>query len=203
MKKLLASCFLFFVSLNAFGADCSHFKKNPIVNLSVPKYEVSITQPAEYFGKTHGVIGTTLSTAYEMEVETQMVIGGECVILSSVDAEIGYTGFAIKMDPKLASGTCEYDAVLAHEMNHLHTYLSVVESERKNLQRSVSMSAGDIFPIFVKEGESIEAAIDGMRDKLRDNPRMRLAIQKMTAEQEIKNKKLDQDQSTKLLSECR
>ena len=200
MRKLLF--ILMFIPGYLF-ADCAPYKIDPAVTFSVPQYVENISIDPALVGATHGNVVSSFSEKYELQVASLKAPGGFCVVLSKVNAEIGYTEFQINISPDYEAGSCKYDFILQHEYMHKYTYLSVMESEKSRVEQALSATVNSIFPIFIEKEADVQKALDSFKKQINENPKMRLAIQKIQAEQEIRNRKVDESPDNKRFLECK
>ncbi|GHT58720.1 hypothetical protein FACS18945_4780 [Bacteroidia bacterium] len=186
----------------SYAGDCMQFKKNPKLEFKILEQEVKIIPSNHYAEKAHGHVNSSMETAYEIQTITTNFEDGYCVLLNKVSFKIGYNDFIIHINPEYEKDSCEYEIVLKHEMQHVDAYLSVINMEKKRLEESFHFSANSIFPIFIKDLSELEIATDSIKQQLEDNPKMKLSIQKIMAEQEIRNRRIDEDPENKKINEC-
>ncbi|MCL2538280.1 MAG: hypothetical protein FWF34_00015 [Alphaproteobacteria bacterium] len=203
MKRfLLTFSLLHFYTLTLFAADCIAHKISPEINIIVPEWTHSVIQPDEPMDLHHGVVIATLAERYNMVVSAEPVIGGYCIVLNSVDATFGYTEFLIKIDSRHLPDSCEYNLTLEHEELHIAAHLSAADDAANDIRRSVTVAASSVMPIFVPSSDDIDSAMDRMQRVIQEHPDIILMKQKMDADQEIKNKKIDQRGDGRRINEC-
>ena len=98
--------------------------------------------------------------------------------------------------------SCAYNAVLAHEQKHINTYLSVIDDFKADLQQSIFSAADSVMPVFVKEKDDFDRAVDMLNDELQSHPDLILVKQKIKAAEEIRNKDIDKQEDGRQLSVC-
>ena len=190
--------------LSAFADDeCLHYKVSPKVNVSVPAWDKSVVQPLKPMDLLHGNLVATLSEEYALAAESEPMEDGYCIVLTGVDASVGYTDFLVHIDSRHLPDTCEYNLTLEHEDQHIRAYLSVMDDAAKDVRRSIAAAANSIMPIFVPYDGDVNAALDGMERELQNHPDIILMKQKINAEQEIRNKKVDERDDGKRINECK
>jgi hypothetical protein len=119
-----------------------------------------------------------------------------------VDALIGYNDFSVKIDMSHTPGSCSYNAILNHENKHIDAYLSVLDDLDTDIQSSVFNAADSVMPIFVSTHEDIDFAIEEINYEMRRHPELILMKQKITAAEEIRNKRIDQNEDNYELKSC-
>ena len=150
----------------------------------------------------HGNVIATLVDNYDIVAGITSIEDGFCVGLKQVNAEIGYSEFQVNIDIRHIPNTCSYDAVLAHEDQHIREYLSVIEDFNSDLHKSIYVSADSVMPIFVSEKSDIENAITQLNEKLQSHPDLILIKQKIQSAQEIRNKRIDLNNTGEQLRKC-
>jgi len=204
MKKII---FLFFqiflcVSTSYSMDDCLAYKLKPTVSVHIPTWQKSVVQPLKKMDILHGEVIATMVNNYEITTDITSIEDGFCVGLKKIDAIIGYTDFLVQIDISYKKNTCPYDAILQHEDEHIRAYLSVIEDNKQMMQQSVFMAADSITPVFVKNKEDIESAIDELNEKLQNHPEIILLNQRLKADEEIRNKNVDLNDNYDTLKKC-
>ena len=188
--------------LSLLADDCLQFKKIPRVILDVPDWNKTVVQPKESMDMWHGNVVATLIDNYNIGADVNKVNDGYCVGIKSVDAVVGYNDFVVQIDITHKPNSCQYNAILAHEDKHIKTYLSVIDDFKPDLQKSVFAAADSIMPIFVKDIDDVDVAVNNINNKLQNHPDLIIVKQKLRAAEEIRNKKIDQDEDNKDLKKC-
>lgn len=186
----------------AYGKDCVKYKQIPSVNISNPVHESRFIQPDEQMNKLHGNVLATLVQEFDLIVDIIIHDGGYCVVLKKVDADIGYNNFLVKIDKSHQKGSCTYNAIFNHEKKHIDAYLSVINDMRTDIKDSVFNASNSVMPIFVDSREKIDSVIEDMNYKIQSHPDVVLIKQKINAAQEIRNKRIDQNEDNTELSIC-
>ncbi|MBR3930833.1 MAG: hypothetical protein IKJ62_04630 [Alphaproteobacteria bacterium] len=186
----------------SWGNDCLKYKNIPRVILNVPKWKKNVVQPSVPMGGHYGKVEATLIENFEIITDINQVDDGYCVALKTVNAEIGYNDFEVQIDVKNKPNSCEYNAVMEHENMHIKTYLGVVDDFKVDLQRSVFNAADSIMPVWVQSFDDIDMIINKMHDNLVKHPDLILVKQKLHAAEEIKNKKVDEQETGESLKKC-
>ena len=154
----------------------------------------------------HGNVTATLVDEYDIVVNIDELPnnGGFCVGIKNINATIGYSDFLVKVDMRHKLDSCSYNAVLAHEAEHIKAYLSVIDDFQNDLKNSVYSAANSIMPIYVLSENDIGSAIDDLNLKLQMPPDLVLMKQKISAAEEIRNAKVDEDEHKyEELAKCR
>lgn len=200
--KKLFYLFPLFLSLPALADDCLSYKLIPKIVLETPSWTKEVVQPLKEMDLFHGNVIATMSDNYEIVADITNIEDGFCVSLKSVYADVGYSNFLVQIDIRHQPNTCSYNAVLAHEDEHIRTYLSVIDDYKKELQDSIFNAADSIMPIFVRNESDIEYAIDELNAELQAHPDLILIKQKIKASEEIRNKRIDQMDTGQNLKKC-
>jgi len=186
-----------------FAEDCLEFKISPSVKITVPEYTKKITQPDEELDKMHGNVVATFEESYELSAASAPFGAGYCVVLKGVNANIGYTDFLVKIDKSNIPDSCEYNMVAKHEQKHIDAYLSALDDGKKDISTSISNAADSVMPVFVKSLDGVNAALDKMQSELQTNPNIVLIRQKIDAETELRNKKIDTSGDALRMLKCK
>jgi len=206
MKKLytfLNGFLLFaFLSYPIYANDCLQYKLSPSVSVVAPEWTREIVQPYTEMSLLHGTVVATLNENYEIFADAQNVKDGFCVYLKSVNATVGYSDFLVKIDKRHTAGSCPYNATLEHETEHINTYLSVIDNYNDYIKESVKSAADSIMPIFVQGADNMDAAINKLNDELQSHPDLILMKQKIKAEEEIRNKGVDDRDPGTRIKKC-
>ena len=182
--------------------DCLPYKFTPKVVLDTPIWTKEVVQPLRFMDLLHGNVSATMVDNYDIVADITNIEDGYCVSLKSVYATVGYSNFLVQIDIRNKPDTCSYNAVLAHEDEHIRTYLSVIDDYKKELQDSIYSAADSITPIFVNNREDIDSAITELNAELQAHPDLILIKQKIKAAEEIRNKRIDQNNTGESLQKC-
>lgn len=185
-----------------FAGDCIKYKTKPNIDIVNPKYEKNVIQPIEPMDKYHGNVVATFIEDYDIVVDIIPENNGYCVIMKGVNGVVGYNDFTIKIDKSNIPGTCSYWAVLNHEYKHVDAYLSVIDDMGVDLKDSVFNAANSVMPMFVQYREDIDSVIEDMNNQMQNHPELILMKQKINAAQEIRNKRIDQNETNQELNKC-
>ena len=167
-----------------------------------PEYNIQIVHTTDNMDLYHGNVVSTLIDNYEIIASAYAVKEGYCVVLKTVNSVIGYNDFLVNINEKHKSGTCSYNITLEHEKKHINAYLSVIKDFKSELKNSLFNAADSIMPIFVKSKEELDLAIDKMNLELQKHPELILVKQKIKAAEEIRNKKIDQQNDSYKMISC-
>ncbi len=197
----LFQCFLFISVANA-SDECLDYKLSPNVNVKQPVWEKNVIQPFEHTDALHGDVIATLVNEFEITVDITSIEDGFCVALKNIDAIIGYSDFTVQIDIAYKPDSCAYNAILQHEDEHIRAYLSVIEDNNDMFKKSIQIASESIIPIFVKNEDDIEDSIDKLNEQLQNHPNIILLKQRIKADEEIRNKYVDLNNTGETLKKC-
>ena len=162
MKKLLFCFYYVFLSVSMCFAsdDCLDYKLTPKIDIKTPNWEKSVVQPFEDMDILHGNVIATFVDNFEITTDLTSIEDGFCLALKNIDVVIGYSDFLVQIDISHKPNTCSYNAILQHEDEHIRAYLSLIEDNKDLFQKSLKNAADSIVPIFIKNENDIELAID-------------------------------------------
>lgn len=195
-KSILFLIPLLFIT-SAFADDrCVAYKAPLNVKIGKPDWVKKVGQPLKVMDLYHGNVTATLIDEYDIIVNIDELPdnGGFCVGIKNINATIGYSDFLVKVDMRHKLDSCSYNAVLDHEAEHIKAYLSVIDDFQDDLKNSVYSAANSIMPIYVQSENDIGSAIDDLNLKLQMHPDLILVKQKISAAEEIRNAKVDEDE---------
>ena len=187
---------------SGFADECVSYKITPKITVNNPSWTKEVVQPLEEMNLWHGNVIATMVDNYDIVADITSIEDGFCVGIKQVDAEIGYSNFLVQVDIRHKPGMCSYDAVLGHEDQHIREYLSVIDDFKISLHDALYMSANSVMPIFVEDVADIDAAIEQLNNKLQSHPELILIKQKISAAEEIRNKKIDQNDAGAAIKKC-
>ena len=186
----------------AMANECLSYKITPKITVSAPMWTKEVVQPLEPMDLWHGNVIATMVDNYEIVADITSIEDGFCVGIKQVDAEIGYSNFLIQVDIRHSPNTCSYDAVLNHEDQHIREYLSVIDDYKKGLYEAIYSAADSVMPVFVTDASGIDYAIEELNNKIQSYPELILIKQKIKADEEIRNKRIDKANSGTELKKC-
>lgn len=195
----LLACFF---SSVAIANDCVSYKMTPKITILTPSWTKEVVQPLEPMDLWHGNVIATMVDNYDIVADITSIEDGFCVGVKQVDAEIGYSNFLVQVDIRHIPNTCSYDAVLLHEDQHIREYLSVIDDFKVGLHNALYSAADSVMPIFVSNTDEIDDAIEQLNNKIQTHPEMVIIKQKIKAEEEIRNKRVDKNDSGVALKKC-
>lgn len=202
MKKIICVFLSLFV-FSAFASDdCLNYKLNPNITVSAPVWTKSVVQPLQKMDVLHGNVVATLIDEFEITADITSIEDGFCVALKNVDANIGYSDFLVQIDLSHKPNSCSYNAILQHEDEHIRAYLSVIEDNQELFKKSIKNAVKSIVPVFVKNEQDIEIAIDKLNNELQNHPDIVLLKQQIHAYEEIRNKRVDINDTGETLKKC-
>lgn len=204
MKKFviffsLFNCFIF----SSVANDCLRHKTSPQVKIINTKWKQRVVQSEQPIDSLHGVVIASFDEEYDLQVSAIPVKSGYCVVLNGLNATIGYTDFLINIDNSYNLDSCEYKIILEHEQEHISAYLQAFDEELENMKKSIQFASNSIMPIFVPSLDGVSSALDKMQQEFQSHPDVILMKQKLDAQQEILNKKVDQRDDGKRINLCK
>lgn len=186
----------------AIANDCVSYKMTPKITILTPSWTKEVVQPLEPMDLWHGNVIATMVDNYDIVADITSIEDGFCVGVKQVDAEIGYSNFLVQVDIRHIPNTCSYDAVLLHEDQHIREYLSVIDDFKVGLHNALYSAADSVMPVFVSNTDEIDDAIEQLNNKIQSHPEMVIIKQKIKAEEEIRNKRIDKNDSGAALKKC-
>jgi hypothetical protein len=204
MKKtfFIFLSFLFTVSASYATDDCLNYKLTPNVSIKTPDWSKSVVQPLQNMDVLHGKVIATLTDEFDITTDITSIEDGFCVALKNVDVVIGYSDFLVQIDISHKPNTCSYNAIVQHEDEHIRAYLSVIDDNQYLLNQSIKSAADSVNPVFVKNEKDIESAIDKLNNELQNHPDIILLKQHIKADEEIRNKYVDLNDTGETLKKC-
>ncbi|MCQ2574484.1 MAG: hypothetical protein MJ156_00045 [Alphaproteobacteria bacterium] len=200
VKSIFLSIFL--LPTICLADDCLVYKIMPNVVVNTPEWKKQVVQPLQPMDVLHGNVIATMVDNYEITSDITPIEDGYCVSLKNIEATIGYSDFLVQVDISHKPDTCSYNAILDHEDEHIRAYLSIIEENNLLIRESIAYSANSINPIFVEKQEDIDKTIDMFNEQLQKHPDLILLKQHLKAEEEIKNKHVDQNNMNNTLKKC-
>ena len=210
LKKIVFLLYVCFVQ-TAFANVCIEYKQAPNVTVKNPepqKHIVLSDDPMdEYHGKyfsfkLHGITQANLILKYQIECDFIRESDGFCIRIKNLDTTIGYENIDIKIDKSHKKNSCSYNAVLKHEEKHVDAYLSVLRDLSGEIENAVYNAANSIMPEYASNYTEIDDIIEGFNNKIKNHPDLKLIIQKIQAAEEIRNKRIDQEETGEDLKKC-
>lgn len=196
---------MFYLNIALAESKCVAYKTKPVVRIDKPDWVKKVGQPLKVMDFFHGNVTATLVDEYDIVVNIDELQNNEgfCVGIKNINATIGYSDFLVRVDMRHKLNSCSYKVVLAHEGEHINAYLSVIDDFQGDLKDAVFSAANSIIPIYVRRESDIASAIDELNVKLQSHPDMILVKQKISAAEEIRNAKVDEDNKQyKELKKC-
>lgn len=204
MYKALFLCFLCMALPNAARGedDCMAYKIRPRITVAAPEWTKQVVQPLKEMDLLHGDVIATLVDNYDITGDVTGIEDGFCVSLKSVAATVGYSDFLVQIDMRHIPGTCTYNAVLSHEDEHIRAYMSIINDFQTELHDAIYAAADSVMPVFVRNEEDIDNALDTLNKNLQSHPDVILVKQKIRAAEEIRNKRVDENDDGTRLKQC-
>ena len=208
LKKIF---FLLFFATNVYADDCLQYKITPNVTVKNPEWTKTVVlsdNPMdEYNGKyisfkLHGITETNLQELYDIDFGIVQSGDGFCIFIKGANVSIGYENFSVKIDKSHKVNSCSYNAVLNHEEKHIDAYLSVLEDLKPDIESSVFNAMNSVMPMFAKDVSTADLMVDELYKKIENHPDIILIRQKINAAVEIRNKRIDQNETNEELNKC-
>lgn len=187
---------------NARADECASYKMRPTVTIVAPDWTKSVVQPLTPMSLWHGNVIATLVDNYDIVADITSVEDGFCVGLKAVEATVGYADFLVQIDIRHTPDSCSYDAILSHEDNHIRAYLSVIDDYADELKGAVFSAADSVMPVFVPRAALLDAAVEKLNMELQSHPDVILIKQKIRAAEEIRNRRIDAEDTGEHLKQC-
>ena len=186
-----------------YGDDnCMHYKIHPHITVNAPAPQTQVIQPSAHLDLLHGDVIATLVDNYDITGDVVQTADGFCVSLKSVAATIGYSDFLVQIDIRHAPNSCEYNAILAHENEHIRAYMSIVNDFNLEMHAAVFGAADSVMPVFVHTAAEIDNALDALNFALQTHPDVVLVKQKIRAAEEIRNRRIDDEDNGARMKQC-
>ena len=152
----------------------------------------------------HGNVVATLTEEYEIEYGAALSPKGEgwCVFIENIAVDFGFTDFIVQVDKRHHPESCEFNSILEHEDEHIAAHLSVIKDGQRNIKNAIAAAANNVLPMFVQSDDEIDNAMNELETELQNRPEIRLLRQKLTAEQEIRNKRIDMNDKGERFRAC-
>ena len=202
MKSIICLFLSLFVFTAFAGDDCLGYKLKPNITIKSPDWTKNVVQPLQKMDVLHGKVIATLVDEFDITSDITSIEDGFCVALKNIDVTIGYSDFLVQIDISHKPNTCSYNAIIQHEDEHIRAYLSVIDDNQYLLKQSIESAANSITPVFVKNEADIESAIDELNNELQNHPDIILLKQQIKADEEIRNKYVDLNDTGETLKKC-
>ncbi len=138
-----------------------------------------------------GLTSSGLSVGYETRFYTSKAQGvGHCAALAEVIVTVEYHEMTVFVGSEYPKGSCEYEAILAHEKEHVAIHSDVLERYEGKLRDAIQGVLRSKKTIFVhRKGEARSAYLVEFERQLQP------VLTKMTAERRYRNGKIDTRES--------
>ncbi len=153
-------------------------------------------------GPWHLPIGLTvaeLGMRYETTLlyrKAQMV--GHCVALAEAKVTVGYKNITVYITSEYAEGTCEFNAILAHEQEHVQINQHLLKVYKVKFQEGLRRVLRSKKVIFAHRKAEARSAYVGEFDR-----QLKHVVAKMVADRNRRNGAIDtRDSYLRLLAQC-
>ena len=186
----------------AAANECLSYKITPNITVSAPDWSKEVVQPLKPMDLLHGNVVATLVDNYDITADITSIEDGFCIALKTVDATIGYADFTVQIDMRHTPQSCTYNAILSHEDEHIRAYLSIMDDFSVDVYKSLFSAANSVMPIFVRNSDEMDRAVDILNETLQSHPDLILIKQQISAAEEIRNKGVDEREHGQALKQC-
>jgi hypothetical protein len=91
---------------------------------------------------------------------------------------------------------------LKHEEKHIDAYLSILKDLEPDIKNSVFNAIDSVMPIYAKDIQTADLLLDELYKKIENHPELVLLDKKIDAAQEIRNRRIDQEEDNHELKAC-
>lgn len=112
-------------------------------------------------GLTHSSLGYHLQASFDLQ---GLADGTWCLWPRAITTELGYTDTTVYIARDYAAGTCAFEAVLAHEEEHVAINTAVVDDHAPRLRTTLAALARQDFPLAGRDPEILRARAQAMLD---------------------------------------
>jgi hypothetical protein len=186
---------ILFAIMNVIPAEAKRTfcSKGPVsVSVSIPDSKTEIKN-SEAIPNRYGEVIATFQKKLTLETGQN----AECVVLTAVAAEIKYD-FLIRIDKRFRKGSCEWDAVLGHESDHVETYQSILFDFKDKLEKALTAAAKTV-PHAPLSGD----AVDDMAMQIELSPELQIVLREMEMEADLRNRHIDGFDYFDYMSNCK
>lgn len=147
------------------------------------------TKGSTVFGLTAGQLKSQLSVHSLLEKRRD---GVHCGWPARVIATAGYDGpIAVYVAREHPTGSCQYEAVLGHEMEHVAVFKDALRGYEKRLRKALGRAlANGSFPVTGRDREAVQAAVGK-----RFEAAFKRAVAEAAKERDRRNARLDTPES--------
>lgn len=143
-------------------------------------------------GLTHSSLGYNLGAAFDL---LSLADGTWCLWPRRVDAELGYSETTVYIANAYRRDSCAFQAVLAHEEEHVAINAAVVEDHTARLEAALSTLALEGFPLAGPDPQVLQEVA---RDHLDSG--FRAALEPMLIERARRNAAIDTEPAYRSLA---
>ena len=138
------------------------------------------------------VMGATLArfkVEYGAVLDREMNAEG-CLPVNAVKIAAGYSSFDIMIDERYEPGSCEYDAIAGHELEHVRIYRNELAYYGKLIEDELLISSLNMSEVCTEGGTRAEFR-EKARSILRDDERINLLFVRLDESVREKNAAFD------------
>ena len=194
-------------------ADCSGFP-DPVVDFIVPNSTVQLmtNRSEEEISRLAGTEAATLGDhqrhvglttaqfglSLRAEYASRTAGGVTCIYPTRISVEIGYTDVVVYIARQYQRGTCQYDAIMEHETEHVRINRDTLTEHLALIEAGLLDAVRAGFPL---QSASVERAGDYGMNLLRTE--LRQGVDRMIADREAQHGQLDSPESyARTQAEC-
>lgn len=115
--------------------------------------------------RVHGLTHSSLSYQLQASFQLQALRDGTwCLWPGATQAELGYSDTTVYVARDYPPGTCAFNAVRAHEAEHVAINVAVVDAHAPRLRTAMKMAARQGFPLVGRNQADLKARAKDMLD---------------------------------------
>lgn len=183
VKKIIVflSCLCFFDSVIA--GPCDEYKKSPEIKLEKAEYDINIKPSDRDLWPLGGYV--TIRPFSYIGPNIGYVFNGKyyCVFLNYVEAKVGFRDFEITIDKKYEEGSCEYDAVLDHENQHIADSVDALDNVFSRVKDALYEAADAVEPIYLEEADDVPYAVEKIQKQVTEYKKLKDLVDEFKEQQ--------------------
>ena len=168
LKKLFIFLCCFIFAYDAVANPCDEYKNIAKINLKTANPSIIIKSGIPNKDKyVEGV--TNIKEFFEIEPEITYVLFWDngnaryCVFLKNINATFGFRDFEVIINEKRKKDSCEYNAVLEHENQHIKDANNVLKNSLPEIQNTFIKIAKSVDPIYVENTDDVPYAYEKIK----------------------------------------
>jgi hypothetical protein len=186
LKKFPSFALAAFLIFPVHAESC---KQGPvIVSVSVPE-SLIVVDNSEALANRFGEVEAQFQNKLTLKTEKN----GGCIALTGANAAIRYD-FIVRIDKRFGQGSCEFEAALGHETDHIETYKSILFDFKDKLAGAIKLAARRV---------PANIAMDAMAALIQADPEFLLVLREMEMEADLRNRHIDGFDYFDYMGNCR